>query len=65
MQLASKNFKIAVSLDTEIFDFWLAWGNVLFVLGNQKEEYHYFLEAKKKYKQAIGLSKNQTDAILA
>ena len=65
LQLASKNFKIAVSLDTEIFDFWWAWGNVLFVLGNQKEEYHYFLEAKKKYKHAIGLSKNQTDDILS
>nr|NGX35172.1 hypothetical protein [Candidatus Anoxychlamydiales bacterium] len=65
LQLASKNFKIAVSLDTEIFDFWWAWGNVLFVLGNQKEEYHYFLEAKKKYKQAIALSKSQSDDILA
>ncbi len=65
LQLASKNFKIAVSLDSEIFDFWWAWGNVLFVLGNQKEEYHYFLEAKKKYKQAISLSKNQTDDVLA
>ncbi|NGX62642.1 MAG: hypothetical protein KR126chlam6_00040 [Candidatus Anoxychlamydiales bacterium] len=63
--LASKNFKIAVSLDSEVFDFWWAWGNVLFVLGNQKDEYHYFLEAKKKYKHAAFLSQNQTDDILS
>ncbi len=63
--LASKNFKIAVSLDSEIFDFWWAWGNVLFVLATSKDENHYFLEAKKKFKHAIGLSKNQNEDILS
>jgi len=65
LQLAGKNFKIAVSLDSEIFDFWWAWGNVLFVLGTLKDEYHYFLEAKKKYKHAISLSQNQKNDVLA
>ena len=63
--LASKNFKIAVSLDSEIFDFWWAWGNVLYVLSNKGDEYNYLQEAKKKYKHAIHLSKNQNDAVLS
>ncbi|OGN59337.1 MAG: hypothetical protein A3F40_04300 [Chlamydiae bacterium RIFCSPHIGHO2_12_FULL_27_8] len=63
--LASKNFKIAVSLDSEIFDFWWAWGNVLYVLSNKGYEYNYLQEAKKKYKHAIHLSKNQNDAVLS
>ncbi|MFA6118999.1 MAG: hypothetical protein WCT85_06545 [Parachlamydiales bacterium] len=65
LQLASKNFKIATSLDSEIFDFWWAWGNVLFVLGTKKDEYHFFLEAKKKYKHAIFLSQNQSENVLS
>lgn len=60
LHLASKNFKIASNLDPEVFEFWWAWANVLLMLGNNSEEYSYFLEAKKKYKHAISISSNQS-----
>ncbi|NGX56031.1 MAG: hypothetical protein K1060chlam5_00265 [Candidatus Anoxychlamydiales bacterium] len=60
LHLASKNFKIASSLDPEVFDFWISWANVLLLLGTNNDEYSYFLEAKKKYKHAISISENQS-----
>ncbi|MBI5346578.1 MAG: hypothetical protein HZB76_05505 [Chlamydiae bacterium] len=63
--LAGKNFKIATSLDANVFDYWWAWANVLFILGDCKDEKNYYPEAKKKYKHAIALSQNQSKEILA
>ena len=63
--LAGKNLKIAVSLDSDVFDYWWAWGNILFLLGTKSSEHHYFIEAKQKFKNAIARSQNQTDDVLA
>jgi tetratricopeptide (TPR) repeat protein len=62
--LASKYFKIAVSIDSGFFEAWTAWGNVLLQLGKFHEEHHFLLEARDKYKKAIELAP-QSAAIVA
>lgn len=63
--LACKRFKKATKLDPHFFGSWQMWGSALFLLGKTFNEHHYFLEAKDKYKKALGKSKNQTPDALA
>ena len=63
--LASRHFKIALQLDSNLFDAWVAWGNVLLQLGRFHDEHHFHLEAKEKYQKAIHLIQGQPAAIVA
>jgi tetratricopeptide (TPR) repeat protein len=63
--LASKNFKIATSLNPSFFEAWVSWGIVLLKLGRFHEEHHYFLEAREKYQKAIELAPGQSRENLA
>lgn len=63
--LASKYFKIAVQMQPDFFNAWVAWGNVLLQLGRFHEEYHYLQEAKEKYKKALEFSAGQPREALA
>jgi tetratricopeptide (TPR) repeat protein len=51
--LASKKLKSAAYLNHNTFSLWHLWGNVLSCLGRKTGGYHYFLEAKAKYEQAL------------
>ncbi|MDE3046689.1 MAG: hypothetical protein KGJ02_08650 [Verrucomicrobiota bacterium] len=63
--LASKNFKIALQIDSKIFDAWVAWGNVLLQLGRFHDEHHFHLEAREKYQKALELAEGQSKEVLA
>ncbi|HSX26901.1 MAG TPA: tetratricopeptide repeat protein [Chlamydiales bacterium] len=63
--LAGKNFKIATQVNSQFFDAWVAWGNVLLQLGRFHEEHHFHLEAKEKYQKALALSEGQSKEVLA
>lgn len=63
--LASKNFKIALQLQSSFFEATVAWGNVLLQLGRFHEEHHFLLEAKEKYRRALELSTDQPKDVLA
>src|SRR3989344_1572963 len=62
--IASKNFKIALSLNPNYFDAWVAWGNALLQLGRFHDEHHFLIEAKEKYQRAIALGNDQPREIL-
>ena len=63
--LAAKRFKSSVKLNPSYFEGWHAWGNTLYELGRVTNQYHYYLEAYAKYKQAIAISKGQANDILS
>lgn len=65
LPMASKKFKMAVSLDPEYFDAWQAWGSLLCVLGLNTEEHHYFKDAQEKLNRAVTLSENQGTEVLS
>lgn len=56
---ANKKFKEAIFCDPYYFDAYQAWGNALTLLGETREENHYFVQAKKKYEKALSLIKNE------
>ncbi len=58
--LANKHFKKAVGLNPELISAWAAWGKSLFILGQVFKEFHFFLEAKEKYLNAIKLMNGTT-----
>ncbi|NNM44268.1 MAG: hypothetical protein HKM07_08005 [Chlamydiae bacterium] len=58
--LACKKFKKAVSVDSNFFEAWNAWGSALIDLGNMTGLHHYFLEAKEKLEKALPLSSTKT-----
>lgn len=63
--LAAKRFKQSVKLLPSYFEGWHSWADTLHALGKATNEHHFYLEAQSKYKQAIAISKGQTNDILA
>ncbi len=54
--IATKKFKMAVSLMPEYFQAWHLWGLALYHLGQSTQEHHYFLESEEKLQKALALS---------
>lgn len=63
--LASKKFKAAISLNSDYFDAWQAWGSLLCTLGINTQEHHYFKEAREKLNTAVTFSQNQGKDVLS
>lgn len=62
--IAAKKFKIATDINPAYFEAWQTWGNALLFLGDLHKEHHYYLKAKEKFEQAIGLGgKNDSDVL--
>lgn len=59
--LATKKFKVAVSLSSEPAEILQAWGSALTLLGDRTEEHHYYLSAKERYEQALGFGAESAD----
>lgn len=51
--LASRHFKQATTLSSEIPEIWALWGSSLLELGISSNEHHYLLEAKEKFQKAF------------
>ena len=62
---ASKSLKESLNLSPSFFDAWHLWGKVLFALGEETQEYHYYCEAKEKFQQALSFSKEKEKSSLA
>jgi len=56
LQLASKNFSRALTLNTKLFECWLYLGKTLMELGKFHNEIHFLNDAKEKFQQAVELS---------
>ena len=56
---ANKKFKDATLCDPHYIDAFHVWGNSLTLLGETREENHYFIEAKAKYEKALSLVGNE------
>lgn len=56
---ASKQFKKAVRLHPGHFDAWHIWGSLLYFMGTQLGESHYFFQAHEKLERASQLSNGQ------
>ncbi len=63
--LSGKYFKIATQLNPAYFEAYVAWGNTLYQLGRVHDEYHFFSEAKEKYKKALQYAANQPKEVLS
>lgn len=63
--LAGRKFKIATTLNPQYFEAWHAWGSALCSLGVAFQETHYFINAVKKFKKALGLSGDQSEDTIA
>ncbi len=63
--VANKKFKIATTLVPEYFEAWHFWGMALLKLGKIHQEFHYFLEAKKKLTKALDYNKGKSNEVLS
>ncbi|MCH9611576.1 MAG: hypothetical protein S4CHLAM102_00460 [Chlamydiia bacterium] len=62
---AVKKFRQSISIDSENFDSWKAWGYALYILGKKFNTYHYIIEAKEKYEKALCFAENCQKEVLA
>ena len=65
LKLAGKNFRVAINLQNDNYEYWWSLANLVFELGNITEENHYFNEAKDYFQKSINLAKKQSKNILA
>lgn len=56
--IASKKFKMATVLSSDLFEAWHIWGASLSFLGKTYKEHHYFIEAEEKLRKAISYSES-------
>ncbi len=61
---SAKCCKTATSIEKGRFGAWIYWGKSLFELGKLFGEYHYFLEAKKKFHEAFTLCEKEPKELL-
>jgi tetratricopeptide (TPR) repeat protein len=57
LYLASKNFKMAASIDSSQLEIWWQWAKALAFLGNKTQDANYLQSAKENYEKAIALLK--------
>lgn len=62
---ASKKLKLSSRFSAHDFHLWYLWGKILSQLGTLTGRLHYFLEAKKKFSEAIKFSTSQPAATLS
>jgi len=60
--IANKKFKLSTSHDPHFAEAYHAWGNSLVLLGERREEHHYFVEGKQCYEKALALMGSEDQA---
>lgn len=65
LKSANRYFKKSSLLKNNSFLLWKMWGKTLQTLGELGNEYHYFLDAKRKYQKALSLITQQSLEIQA
>ncbi len=63
--LAAKYFKLALNLDSTLFEGWNGWGCTLLQLGKVHEEHHFYTQAREKFENAILHAQGQSSSTLA